>query len=106
MSLVFNGDLADIAAEVMADDILKVMFQDLQNDPDSRPGFEISKGCIWYKGRLILPPKSKVGQDCGNCQLHASQMCGDSGDFRTYKRLATVCYWNLKGMKKAIEKFV
>ena len=51
---VWNG----LEAEVAADSRLKGIVQDLLLDPTLHPGFNLKKGMLYYKNRLVLPKDS------------------------------------------------
>ncbi|WVY97031.1 hypothetical protein V8G54_029182 [Vigna mungo] len=76
---------------------------DLMIDPKSHVGYELRKGRLFYKGKLVLPRGSftipTIFKD-----MHESPTGGHSGYFRTFKRIAGVIYW--KGMKNDIKEWV
>ncbi|WVZ17271.1 hypothetical protein V8G54_010253 [Vigna mungo] len=82
---------------------LVAMIQDLLLDPSSHEGYELRKGRLFYKGKLVLL-KNSSNLSAIIKELHESPTSGHSGYFRTFKRIAGVLY--LKGMKKDIKEWV
>ncbi|WVZ19621.1 hypothetical protein V8G54_006943 [Vigna mungo] len=63
------------------------LIQDLMIDPKSHVGYELRKGRLFYKGKLVLPRGSSsiptIFKD-----MHESPTGGHSGYFCTFKRIA------------------
>ncbi|WVZ08755.1 hypothetical protein V8G54_022101 [Vigna mungo] len=76
------------------------LIQDLMIDPKSHVGYELRKGRLFYKGKLVLPSKSSsiptIFKD-----MHESPIGGHSGYFRTFKRIVGVIYWKVCQRNKA-----
>ena len=103
ISIINVADWADIEAEVQADARLRGIIQDLLQGNDSHPRFELRKGRLYYKGRLVIAKEStKIPQILQ--EFHDSSTGGHSGFFRTYKRIAGLLYW--EGMKSRIQKYI
>ncbi|WVY93302.1 hypothetical protein V8G54_032390 [Vigna mungo] len=89
--------------ESQTDTGMASLIQDLMIDPNSHVGYELHKGRLFYKGKSVLPRGSSsiptIFKD-----MHESPTGGQSGYFRTFKRIAGIIYW--KGMKKDIKEWV
>lgn len=97
------GRFEDIDEEVKADGKLKVIIQDLLQDPNSHPGYTLKKGCLQYKDRLVLSKTSSCLPRILH-EFHSTPFGRHSGFIRTYKKIAAILYW--EGMKTDIQKFV
>lgn len=103
LSMVTTEELRDLEEETVADPVLAKIIQDLAICPEVHAGYSLVKGCLWYKGKLVIPARSRkialILQE-----FHSSPWGGHSGVLKTYKRVAAVFHW--KGMKKDIEAYV
>lgn len=77
--------LISLITSTLQDSHLKMVFQDLLQNADSHPGFTISKGCLWYEERLILP-RNSPRIPIVLVEIHSTPGGGHSGVVRTYKR--------------------
>lgn len=66
-------------------------------------GYSLESDLVRYKGRLVIPPKSKLVTILLQ-EYHDTPAGGHSGDFKTYQRLAQEWYW--PGMRKCVQKYV
>lgn len=103
ISVITNSDLIELAEELVRDEKLRGLMQEVIRDPKTHPTYVVAQGCLWHKGRLVLPQNSRRIPLLLE-EFHASPWGGHSGVTRTYKRLAMVFFW--KGMRKDIERFV
>lgn len=79
------------------------LMQNLIISPIAHQNFELKKGVLYYKGRLVLSKSSnRIPVIISEC--HETPMGGHSGYFRTYKKIATFLFW--EGMRSDIKKFV
>ena len=84
ISLVSFGGWSELEDEVQVDPRLRGIIQDLMQGSLDHPGFEIKKGRLYYKVRLVIAKNSaKIPQILQ--EFHASSMGSHSGCFRTYK---------------------
>ena len=103
ISTISFGDWAELEAEVQADARLRGIIQDLLQDAGSHAGFELKRGRLHYKGRLVIAKDSaKIPQILQ--EFHDSSTGGHSGFFRTYKRISGLLYW--EGMKGQIQNYI
>lgn len=94
----------DILREEFAQDPhLQKIVNDLQQNKDSRPGFEFKQGVLLYDGRLVISSKSVLIPTLLK-EFHETSQGGHSGFYRTYRRLAVNVYW--VGMKNVVQEFV
>lgn len=63
----------------------------------------LARGCLWHKGKLVLPAKSSRIPLILE-EFHSIVWGGHSGVLRTFKRVTNVFYW--KGMRRDIAEFV
>ncbi|WVZ02752.1 hypothetical protein V8G54_023558 [Vigna mungo] len=82
---------------------LMALIQDLLLDPSSHEGYDLRKGRLFYKGKLVSSKNSSTLSTIIK-EMHESPTGGHSGYFRTFKRIAGVLYW--EGMKKDIKEWV
>ncbi|KAJ9543643.1 hypothetical protein OSB04_023350 [Centaurea solstitialis] len=97
------SQLQQIQDEIGKNKELQGVLSDLQQDPQSRPGFILRNGVLLHKGRLVLASDSPLIKDILQ-EFHSSLLGGHSGFLRTYKRIASNVYWI--GMKNSIQEFV
>lgn len=86
-----------------ADTHLQKPVSDLTNNPASHPGFSLTNGKLYHKGKLVIPASSKWIPRLIK-EFHDSPSGGHSGFYRTYRRLAAQIYWI--GMTKSIKAYV
>nr|GME21750.1 Retrotransposable element Tf2 [Ipomoea batatas] len=96
-------DWAELATAISTDPELSSIVQALRHDPGSRPPFQLLQGCLYYKGRIVLPATSSWIPRLLE-EFHCTPVGGHSGAYRTYRRLAASIYW--KGMMKHTQQFV
>jgi hypothetical protein len=95
---------AEILKEEFAkDEYLQKIVLSLQQDPNSKPGFEFKHGVLLYDGRLVISNTSVLIPTLLQ-EFHSSLCGGHSGFYRTYRRVAANVYW--VGMKNTIQQFV
>ncbi|WVZ22534.1 hypothetical protein V8G54_001078 [Vigna mungo] len=82
---------------------LMALIQDLLLDPSSHEGYDLRKGRLFYKGKLVSSKNSSTLSTIIK-EMHESPTGGHSGYFWTFKRIAGVLY--LEGMKKDIKEWV
>lgn len=103
ISLPIWIDWAELATAISTDPELSSIVQALRHDPGSRPPFQLLQGCLYYKGRIVLPATSSWIPRLLE-EFHCTPVGGHSGAYRTYRRLAASIYW--KGMMKHTQQFV
>jgi len=87
-TVTFHG-WEGLEEEIQQDLKLKMILQDLLQGKDEWNGFELRKGRLYFKGRIVIPKNSpRIG--------------GHSGFFRTYKRIEGLVWW--EGMRKKHSK--
>lgn len=69
--------------EVQADLKLKIIVQDLIGDANTHGGYQLKKGRLFYKERIV-PPKNSPRMTIILHEFHDSAVGGHSGYFRTY----------------------
>lgn len=69
---------------------------------ESRVRYQWKRGRLYYKGKLVLPQSSLQISKLND--LHGSSAGGHFGSFWSYKRVASVVYW--ERMKKDIQQFI
>lgn len=89
--------------EVKQDDKLSLILQQIITNKDPPEGYNLRNGCLLFQGRLVLPKDSpRIPKLIA--EFHNTPMGGHSGYLRTYKRIASVLFW--EGMKKQVQEFV
>ncbi|KAI5426518.1 hypothetical protein KIW84_032089 [Lathyrus oleraceus] len=89
--------------EVKDDPKIQDMIQTVLSAPDSKPGYSVKQGVLFYHGRLVLSPKSPSIPLLLE-EFHCIPTGGHSGFLRTYRKLADNLYW--LGMQKSVREFV
>ena len=79
------------------------MIQTMLSAPDSKPGYSVKQGVLFYHGKLVLSPKSPSIPLLLE-EFHCTPTGGHSGFLRTYRKLADNLYW--RGMQKSVRDFV
>lgn len=104
-SILMSGGTqwADYANSVRNDEYILKLTTDIQSGKHTPKGYHVEHGDLRYKGRLVLPPKSSLIPILLH-DYHDSPLGGHSGDFKTYKRIASDWFW--PGMRKEIAKYV
>ncbi|WVY93416.1 hypothetical protein V8G54_032504 [Vigna mungo] len=103
LSTVQFNEWDGLEDEIQANARLRGIIQDLLKQQDSHLGFQIIKGRLYYKGRMVIPKNSsKIPLILK--EFHDSALGGHSGFFRTYKRISGLLFW--EGMKKEIQQYV
>ncbi|CAJ2661553.1 unnamed protein product [Trifolium pratense] len=89
--------------EIQKDDKLKILVQELISDPLSHPGYQLRGGKLFHEGRVAIPKNSpRIAWILH--EFHDTSTGGHSGYLRTYKKIASVVYW--EGMRKNIKEYV
>ncbi|WVZ23326.1 hypothetical protein V8G54_001870 [Vigna mungo] len=103
LSTVQFNEWDGLEDEIQANARLRGIIQDLLKQQDSHPGFQLIKGRLYYKRRMVIPKNSsKIPLILK--EFHDSALGGHSGFFRTYKRISGLLFW--EGMKKEIQQYV
>ncbi|CAH9138635.1 unnamed protein product [Cuscuta epithymum] len=103
LSIVTCQEWEGLEEELKADLKCQGLIQKIISQPDQYKDYKISKGLLYYRGRLVLPSSStRIPKIL--MEYHATAMGGHSGYFRTMKRISNLFYW--QGMKKEIQKYV
>ncbi|MCI22714.1 RNA-directed DNA polymerase (Reverse transcriptase), partial [Trifolium medium] len=89
--------------EVSQDTIIQQIIQDVTKNPDTRPGYSVQQGVLFYQGRLVISSTSPSIPLLLK-EYHSTPMGGHSGFLRTYRRLAANIYW--VGMQRSVREFV
>ncbi|GAU28744.1 hypothetical protein TSUD_372530 [Trifolium subterraneum] len=92
-----------IQEEVHKDKALLKIIKDLEDKPDSRPGFKYKQEVLFYEDRLVLSAQSSLITKMLE-EFHVTPEGGHSGFYRTYRRLAANVYWI--GMKARVQEYV
>ncbi|MCH80266.1 transposon Tf2-1 polyprotein [Trifolium medium] len=92
-----------VKTENQQDGKIQRIIVDLQQDPESWPGYEYIHGMLMYEGRLVISNKSLLIPTLLD-EFHATPHGGHSGFYKTYRRLAANLYW--VGMKSTIQEYV
>ena len=89
--------------EVQGDEKLKAIVQALLADRSSQTDFQLKGGMLCHEGRIVVPKQSpRIAWFLH--EFHDTAMGGHSGYLRTYKKIASVVYW--EGMRKRIHEYV
>ena len=96
-------DSKKLLDEVTDDPEIQDMIQTVLSAPDSKPGYSVKQGVLFYHGRLVLSPKSPSIPLMLE-EFHCTLTSGHSGFLRTYRKLADNLYW--RGMQKSVRDFV
>lgn len=78
--------------EVTRDEFVKKLREEVERDPNAKPGFTVEQGVLLYQGRLVLSSKSPTIVVLLK-EFHETPMGGHSGFLRTYRRMAENMYW-------------
>lgn len=89
--------------EIQKDDKLKTIVQALVSDPHSHKGFQLKGRRLYHEGRVVIPKNSPRVAWILN-EFHDTAVGGHSGQLWTYKRIASVVYW--EGMRKKIQEYL
>ncbi|MCH79343.1 hypothetical protein A2U01_0000091, partial [Trifolium medium] len=89
--------------EVSQDAYIQQIIQEVTKAPNSKPGYYIKQGNLFYQGRLVISAKSP-SIPLLLTEFHSTPMGGHSGFLRTYRRIAANIYWI--GMQKCVRDFV
>jgi hypothetical protein len=89
--------------EASQDVQIQRLISELTDKPDSKPGFAVQQGILFYQGRLVIPATSP-SIPMLLAEFHNSPMGGHSGFLRTYRRIAANLYWI--GMQKTITDYI
>ncbi|MCH80314.1 Ty3/gypsy retrotransposon protein, partial [Trifolium medium] len=92
-----------IKAENGQDEKLQKIVKEVQQNPETWPGYEFKHGVLYYEGRLVISRKSMLIPTLLE-EFHSTPQGGHSGFYKTYRRLAANVYW--VGMKGTIQEFV
>lgn len=84
-------DYDQIQEEVQADVQLAKIVAELQLDPQSHPGYTLSRGVLLYHQRLVLSGTSSLIPRMLE-EYHSTPQGGHSGFLRTYRRIAANLY--------------
>ena len=103
MTVLQIHDFEEWTEEIKQDDKLQKIMQDLIIDPTSHMGYTLRDQKLFYKEKLMLS-KSSSRIPIILKEFHSSLIGGHSGIFRTYKRIASLVYW--EGMKTDIKNFI
>ncbi|XP_074350153.1 uncharacterized protein LOC141689695 [Apium graveolens] len=94
---------ADFIPHIQQDPFIKQLHEDINRGAPVPKGYVMDQGILRYKGRLVIPAKSKLVQQLLK-EYHDSTLGGHAGDFKTYQRLAEEWYW--PGMRRQIQQYV
>jgi hypothetical protein len=96
-------DAEVLREEFTQDEHLQKIVAELQQNLNSKPGFEFKQGVLLYEGRLVISSKSVLIPTLLQ-EFHSTPCGGHSGFYRTYRRIAANVYW--VGMKNTIQEYV
>jgi hypothetical protein len=96
-------DKKKLLDEINKDPYIQQLMNQVQEEPQSKPGFEIKHEVLLYHGRLVLSPHSPSIPWLLE-EFHSTPSGGHSGFLRTYRRLADSLYW--VGMQRSVREFV
>ncbi|GAU14480.1 hypothetical protein TSUD_250200 [Trifolium subterraneum] len=97
------ADRQKLLDELAADAYIQQLVQEVQTNPQSRPGFHVKQGVLLYHDRLVISPTSPSIPWLLE-EFHNTPSGGHSGFLRTYRRLADSLYW--VGMQKSVRNYV
>jgi len=100
-AVTFHG-WEGLEEEIQLNPKLKMILQDLLQGKDEWYGFELRKGQLYFKGRIVIP-KNSPRIPLILHEFHDSVGGGHSGFFRTYKRIEGLVWW--EGMRKSIQSW-
>ncbi|CAH9134314.1 unnamed protein product [Cuscuta epithymum] len=103
LSVVTCQEWEGLEEELKADPRCLTLIQNIISRPNKYPEFQLIKGLLYYKKKLVLPKNSPRVTKIMN-EYHNTAVGGHSGYFRTMKRIFTLFYW--PGMRKDIQRFV
>lgn len=84
ISIVSNDEMEGLADKTVANHALSKILKELTMNTLSHPDFSYSKGCLWHKGRLVLPnTSSKILSIL--TKLYSSPWGGHSSILKTYR---------------------
>ncbi|CAJ2667675.1 unnamed protein product [Trifolium pratense] len=89
--------------EAAQDAQIQKLISELTDNPDSKPGYVVQQGILFYHGRLVIPATSP-SIPILLAEFHSTPIGGHSGFLRTYRRIAANIYW--VGMQKVVRDFV
>jgi hypothetical protein len=89
--------------EIQNDEKLKAIVQALIGDPLSHSGYQLRGGRLFHEGRVAIPKNSPRIPWILH-EFHDTSAGGHSGYLRTYKKIASVVFW--EGMRKSIKDYV
>ena len=92
-----------VMTEVSQDEELQKIIAELQQNPDSRPGYVYKQGILFYGDRVVISRHSTLIPILLQ-EFHATPQSGHSGFYKTYRRIAENVYWI--GMKSKVQEFV
>ncbi|KAE9594889.1 putative nucleotidyltransferase, Ribonuclease H [Lupinus albus] len=103
ISIVNNEETENWIQEVQGDPKWRQVMQDLIVSSAVHPGFELKKGILYYKDRLVLSTSSnKIPMILSEC--HETPMGGHSSYFKTYKKISSFLFW--EGMRSDIKTYI
>ena len=97
ISVAHVTDVSRLDSEVQNDEKLAGILTDLLLGQQIHPGFMVKGGHLLFKGSLVLP-KTSTYISALMKEFHDSPIGGHSGYLRTYKRVASLFYW--EGMRR------
>ncbi|CAJ2644108.1 unnamed protein product [Trifolium pratense] len=89
--------------EVQQYEKLRGLIQALVGDPLSHPGYQLKGGRLYHEGRVVIPKQSPRIPWLLH-EFHDTSPSGHSGYLRTYKKFASIVYW--EGMRRRIQEYV
>jgi len=101
-TVTFHG-WEGLEEEIQQDPKLKMILQDLLQGKDEWYDFELKKGQLYFKGRIMIP-KNSPRIPLILHEFHDSVGGGHFGFFRIYKRIEGLIWW--EGMRKSIRRYV
>lgn len=103
ISFIVPANADEIREEEMKDEKLRGIIQDLLSGIATHARYELRKGNLMYKGRMVVPKNSRLVQ-LFLLEFHSLPIDGYSGFFHTYKKISSILYW--EGMKIDVKSFV
>ncbi|PNY16937.1 retrotransposon-related protein [Trifolium pratense] len=97
------ADRQKLLDELTNDSYIKKLMLEVQESPETKPGFEVKQGVLLYHDRLVLSPHSPSIPWLLE-EYHSTPSGGHSGFLRTYRRMADSLYW--VGMQKSVRDYV
>src|SRR5690606_26352542 len=99
----FNEIIEWIKQHTPNDEHMQEIIHDLENDVNSRPGYEIIDGLLMFQGLIEIPDNNEL-KLLIMTYCHDNPLAGHYGIFKTYDITSRTFHW--PGMRGFIKKYV